>query len=111
MQLEKVAVGPPKAINIAATRIDGDGGAEEAAVAAAAAAAAGGGDNGGVVGAGPVPAQAGGVGGYGYVAAPSLADATPIMTWGEVASTPLRIEEVEAELGLAGPAAAEAAAM
>jgi protein DGCR14 len=99
--------GPPKAIAHAATRLPGDAaGAEqdpaaavqqlakeaaaaEGSTAAAAAAAAAGG-----------AAAAHGTSGYGYMRTPNLApgvDATPLMTWGTIASTPLRLE-VDADL-------------
>ena len=99
--------GPPKAINHRATRFAPAGGAaaggEDTPTAsgasgaaigsgsAAAAAAAGGGGAGG----GAVAAAAGGTRGYGILATPSFdpgVEDSPLVTWGDIEATPLRIE-------------------
>ncbi len=106
-ELAEFALGPPKAINAAATRLRkgpeaapplqpaaellaaaaaGDEAATAALVAAAAAA--------GVPFGAPAPAAlGGGTVGYGVMGTPALEEVlgTPLMTWGDVASTPLRL--------------------
>ena len=54
-----------------------------------------------------LPAESPRVNGYGFVATPSPVpggDESPLMTWGEIESTPFRLEGGETPLAGAGPA-------
>lgn len=83
-ELSALVKGPPKEINHGATRITSTAEVLEAPEPQDMAPPVG-----------DPPAQAGGLSGYKYIACPSPVpgvDATPIMTWGEVGSTPLRLD-------------------
>ncbi|PNH10664.1 hypothetical protein TSOC_002624 [Tetrabaena socialis] len=112
-ELAEVPLGPPKAINAAATRIKGGpeampysalpmeglglggGGATlttAASAAALAAAALAAGVPASMAAAAAAAAAAGGTMGYSPMATPSLDGMmSPLMTWGDIASTPLRL--------------------
>lgn len=107
-----IVAGPPKAINYTGTRSlheDAEGPAESGSGGQQRSKAAG--------------AIAPGTQGYGYMRTPQIVpgvtDASPLMTWGDIASTPLRLDEggqpdlqggVELDLGLDEMDEAEAAA-
>ncbi|KAF6265392.1 nuclear protein Es2-domain-containing protein [Scenedesmus sp. NREL 46B-D3] len=115
-----IVQGPPKSINLAATRSICAGPLQEPLAAPAAAAAGGGGAPAAAPAAGEPAAAAGdgsleqrqadrvaaaavapGTRGYGYMKTPQIVpgvDASPLMTWGDIASTPLRLDGIDADI-------------
>jgi protein DGCR14 len=115
-----IVQGPPKSINLAATRSICAGPLQEPLAAPPAAAAGFSGGMAAALAAGDVEAVAGqssaeqrqedrvaaaavapGTRGYGYMKTPRIVpgvDASPLMTWGDIASTPLRLDAMDADI-------------
>jgi len=107
-EAEQLAKAPPKAINHRATRLK-PAGSEELPAALAAAVGVADGAGAGVAGVG----AGRGAGDFSRLATPALTPGalgeSPLMTWGDIASTPLRLEGEDAPVvldrdALAGPA-------